>query len=290
MTASANRATLVGTVSIVLWGALALLTRLVGDIPPFQLLTMTFSIAFFMMLGKWLWNRQSLLRILCQPWPVWLLGVSGLFGYHLFYFIALAHAPVVEASLIAYLWPLLIVLLASLLPGNRLYARHLVGAVIAFSGVWLLLGQGPGFQSVYLIGYLAAAACALIWSGYSVLSRLVKQVPTDAVGGFCGVTAVLGLLSHLLWENTVWPLTAAQWSGVIGLGLGPVGLAFFTWDYGVKHGHLQLLGVLAYATPLLSTLLLVLVGMAAPGWNLLFACLAISGGSLVASLGFRKTA
>ncbi|HED14342.1 MAG TPA: EamA family transporter [Gammaproteobacteria bacterium] len=285
MTGSVRRATLAGTVSIGLWSTLALLTRLAGNIPPFQLLAMTFSIAFILMLSKWLWCRQSLSMVLRQPWPVWLLGVGGLFGYHLFYFIALANAPVVEASLIAYLWPLLIVLLSSLLPGNRLQLRHLGGALLAFFGVWLLLGRGSGFQVAYLPGYLAAAVCALIWSGYSVLSRLVSQVPTDAVGGFCGVTAILGLISHALWETTVWPLDAVQWLGVIGLGLGPMGLAFFTWDYAVKHGNLQLLGVLAYAAPLLSTLLLVLVGMVEPGMNLLFSSLAISGAALFASLG-----
>ncbi len=285
MATSQSRATLVGTVSIALWGALALLTRQAGGIPSFQLLAMTFFIAFVMMLGKWLWCRQSLAEILRLPWPVWLLGVGGLFGYHGFYFFALANAPVVEASLIAYLWPLLIVLLSALLPGNRLQFRHLSGALLAFFGVWLLLGRGSGFQSAYLPGYLAAAVCALVWSGYSVLSRLFSNVPTDAVGGFCGVTAVLGLISHLLWEETVWPLDSAQWLGVIGLGLGPVGLAFFTWDYGVKHGNLQLLGVLAYTAPLLSTLLLVLVGAAEPELNLLFASLAISVGALLASLG-----
>ncbi len=285
MTGSVRRATLAGTVSIGLWSTLALLTRLAGNIPPFQLLAMTFSIAFILMLSKWLWCRQSLSMVLRQPWPVWLLGVGGLFGYHLFYFIALANAPVVEASLIAYLWPLLIVLLSSLLPGNRLQLRHLGGALLAFFGVWLLLGRGSGFQVAYLPGYLAAAVCALIWSGYSVLSRLVSQVPTDAVGGFCGVTAILGLISHALWETTVWPLDAVQWLGVIGLGLGPMGLAFFTWDCAVKHGNLQLLGVLAYAAPLLSTLLLVLVGMVEPGMNLLFSSLAISGAALFASLG-----
>jgi len=282
---SITRATLVGTVSIGLWGALALLTRLAGRIPPFQLLAMTFTIAFLMMLGKWLYCRQSLSAILHQPWPVWLLGVGGLFGYHLFYFIALANAPVVEASLIAYLWPLLIVLLSSLLPGNYLLPRHLGGALLAFSGVWLLLGGGASFQTAYLPGYLAAAACALIWSGYSVVSRLVSQVPADTVGGFCGVTALLGLISHSLWETTVWPLDSMQWLSIIGLGLGPVGVAFFTWDYGVKHGNLQLLGVLAYMTPLLSTLVLVFAGVAEPGLNLLFSCLAISAGSLFASLG-----
>jgi len=279
-----NRATAIGFISIVLWGMLALLTSLTnGRIPPFQMLAMTFAIAFLLMLGNWWRQGKSGLEYLKQPLLAWLLGVGGLFGYHFFYFLAMAHAPVVEVSLIAYLWPLLIVLLSALLPGEHLSKYHLIGAVLALAGCWVLIGGGTGgFSSQYLMGYLAALACAILWAVYSVASRLVKQVPTDAVGWFCGITALLGLICHLLLETTVWPANWKEWLGVIGLGLGPVGLAFFTWDYGVKHGNLQLLGVLSYAAPLISVLLLILAGKAEPSLGVLFACLAIVGGAFIA--------
>lgn len=282
------RATLIGAVSILLWGTLALLTRLTeGRIPPFQMMAMTFALAFLLMSLNW-WRQGNLgLRHLRQPKLAWLLGVGGYFGYHFCYFLAMTKAPAVSVSLIAYLWPLLIVLFASLLPGESLLKRHLFGALIALYGCWLLIGQGSdGFNPDYLSGYLLALACAFIWSGYSVLSRLVKQVSTDAAGWFCGATAVLALLCHGLWETTVWPDTATQWIGVLGLGIGPVGIAFFTWDYGVKHGNLQLLGVLAYSAPLISALLLVVAGLAPADLPLLLACLAIVSGSLIA--GYRR--
>lgn len=279
-----NRATAIGFISIILWGMLALLTSLSnGKIPPFQMLAMTFAIAFLLMLGNWLRQGKSGLEYIKQPLLAWLLGVGGLFGYHFFYFLAMAHAPVVEVSLIAYLWPLLIVLLSALLPGEHLSKYHLIGAVLALAGCWMLIGGGRhGFSAEYLTGYLAALACAILWSIYSVASRLVKQVPTDAVGWFCGVVALLGLLCHLRLETTVWPANWIEWLGVIGLGLGPVGIAFFTWDYGVKHGNLQLLGVLSYAAPLISVVLLIFAGKAAPTLSVLFACLAIVGGAFIA--------
>ena len=257
------QATLIGSISIFLWGTLALLTRLTeGRIPPFQLMAMTFTLAFLLMSMKW-WRQGHLgLRYLRQPKLAWLLGVGGYFGYHLCYFIAMTKAPAVTVSLLAYMWPLLIVLLAGLLPNEKVYKQHIIGAVLALYGCWLLIGDDGGYSSAYTTGYLLALACAFIWSGYSVLSRLVKQVTTDAVGWFCAVTAVLALFCHLLWETTVWPETSTQWLGIIGLGVGPVGIAFFTWDYGIKHGNLQLLGVLAYSAPLISALLLVMTGLA----------------------------
>ena len=279
-----HRATLIGFSSIVQWGALALLTSLTGGhIPPFQMLAMTFVVAFLLMLLNSWRQGQTGLEHAKQPWLAWLLGVGGLFSYHFFYFLAMGKAPAVDVSLIAYLWPLLIVLFAALLPGEHLSRYHVLGAVIALGGCWLLVGGGSqGFNSAYLAGYLAASACAVIWAAYSVANRLTKDVPTDAVGWFCGVVALLGLACHLLWEQTVLPVDAKGWIGVIGLSLGPLGVSFFTWDYGVKHGNLQLLGVLSYAAPLISVLLLIAFGKAEAEWTLLLACAAIIGGAWVA--------
>ncbi len=284
------RATFTGSISIVLWGTLALLTRLTeGRIPAFQMMAMTFSVAFLLMSLRWLYQGHMGFHHLRQSPFAWLLGVGGYFGYHFCYFVAMSKAPAVEVSLLAYLWPLLIVLFAAFLPGERLKPQHLLGALLALAGCWLLIGkENSDFSSEFLYGYLLALACALIWSGYSVASRLVKSVPTDAVGWFCAVTALLAVACHLLWEKTVWPLDTRQWIGILGLGLGPVGIAFFTWDYGVKHGNLQLLGVLAYAAPLISVLLLIVAGEAQPGWSLAWACLAIVGGSAIAGINRKK--
>lgn len=281
-------ATAIGAVSVVLWGTLALLTRLTGGrIPEFQLMAMTFGIAFLLMSVRWLSRGHTGLRFLRQPPAAWCIGIGGLFGYHFAYFKAMTLAPAVEVSLLAYLWPLLIVLMSALLPGEMLRRRHIAGALLALAGCWLLVGAGSdGFATEYLEGYLVALACAFIWSGYSVLSRRVSAVPTDAVGWFCGVTALLALGCHLAWEETVWPADWRQWTGVVGLGLGPVGIAFFTWDYGVKHGNIQLLGTLAYGAPLISVLLLLLAGYGEPTGTLALASVLIVLGSLVA--GYRR--
>jgi drug/metabolite transporter (DMT)-like permease len=282
--AATHTATLIGAVSILLWGTLALLTKLTGgDIPEFQMLAMTFGVAFLLMASRWWCQGHSGIRHIRQPRVAWLIGIGGLFGYHFAYFKAMTLAPAVEVSLLAYLWPLLIVLFSSLLPGESLRLQQIIGTLLALTGCWLLVGwDSDGFAWDYLDGYLMALACALIWSSYSVLSRLVRSVPTDAVGWFCGVTALLAWLCHLLWEDTVWPADAYQWVGVIGLGLGPVGIAFFTWDYGVKHGNIQLLGTLSYSAPLISVVLLVLAGFGEATPVLIAASSLIVIGSLVA--------
>lgn len=215
----------------------------------------------------------------------WIIGVGGYFGYHFCYFLAMNNAPAVEVSLIAYLWPLFLVLFATLLPQVRFQYRYVSGAVVALFGCWILIGQGStGLNSEYIFGYMLAFLCALIWSLYSIASRIISAVPTEAVGWFCGVTALLATCCHVYWEQTVWQLTSRQLIGVFGLGLGPVGIAFFTWDYGVKHGDIQMLGVLSYMAPLISVILLVLAGESDATWTLAGACVCIVGGSLLAGL------
>lgn len=281
---SRSAATLAGFGAILLWSLLALFTAASGTVPPFQLAAMTFSIGGLCGCAAWI-GRPAGARALLQPWPVWLLGVGGLFGYHALYFSALRLAPPAEAGLINYLWPLLIVLFSARLPGSGgLRAGHLAGAVLGLAGVAaLFVGRGNlDFAAGALPGYAASLAAAFVWAGYSVLSARVGQVPTDAVAGFCLVTAALSLACHLAFETTVWPADATQWGAVLLLGIGPVGAAFYLWDIGCKRGDVRLLGVTAYAAPVLSTLILVATGYASPGPALALACLLIVAGALTA--------
>lgn len=245
---------------------------------------MAFGVGTLVGMSKWLRDPSSIKK-LRQPAMAWALGIAGLFGYHLFYFTALRNAPTIDASLIGYLWPLLIVLFSSLLPGERLKWQHVVGCLLGLAGAGLIVtgGQGFTFKSEFAFGYFMALLSALSWSTYSVLSRRFAGVPTDAVTGFCAATAVLSLVGHLLWETTIWPEDIWQWVAVIGLGLGPLGLAFYVWDHGVKHGDIQILGAASYAAPLLSTFLLVGFGFTKFTWAIGAACLLITLGAIIAS-------
>lgn len=286
-----RRATLVGGTAILIWSTLALLTALAGPVPPFLLVALSFGLGGLVSLGVILVTGRPLLAVLRQPLPVWLLGIGGLFGYHFLYFLALQSAPAAEANLINYLWPLLIVLFAGLLPGERLGRAQLAGTAAGLAGTLLLVTGGKGItvQADYLPGYLAALAASVTWAGYSVLSRRFGSVPTEIVAFFCLATAVLAVPCHLLFETTVWPAGLAGWAVILAMGVGPVGLAFFVWDHGVKRGDIQTLGALSYATPLLSTGLLIAAGRAGWSWPVIAACLLIVGGAVVASRGLGRS-
>ncbi|MFO7854740.1 MAG: DMT family transporter, partial [Paracoccaceae bacterium] len=272
------RATLIGAVAVLLWSLLALLTVRSGTVPPFQLTAICLAIAATVGL---VWGAAHGRALPRAPVRAWALGAAGIFGYHFFYFTALRNAPAAEASLVAYLWPLLIVLFSGLLPGERLTPAHALGALVAFAGAALVLspavgsGPAPGHAA---LGFASAVAGALTWSGYSVLNRRFPDTPTESVTGFCAVGAVLSALAHLATETTAWPADAGEWLAVLGLGLGPVGLAFFVWDLGTKRGDIQLLGTMAYAAPVLSTLALGLAGEATLTPALILAAALVAGG------------
>jgi drug/metabolite transporter (DMT)-like permease len=286
------RATLVGFLAIPIWASLSLLTFLSGTIPPFQLVAMSFFVATLVGLVMILFQGVDPLFQIFDIKAL-LLGVAGLFGYHFFFFLALRHAPILEATLINYLWPLLIVLFSALLPAvhqdQTMRWWHLAGACMGFGGAIIVVlvdkrGSGGVLMSTgNWFGYGAALAAALVWSSYSVASRLFSNVPTQAVTLYCLITMLAAVIAHLIFEQTIWPTTGVGWLAVFLLGLGPVGGAFYFWDYGMKRGDVRLLGVLSYLVPLLSLLLLIITGISSPKTLIWIAALLIIGGAVLAA-------
>ncbi len=279
-----TRATLVGFIAVLLWSLLALFTVGSAPTPPLLLNAICFSIGGLLGL-IWTAANGRIAQLRAGSWKTYAFGTLGLFGYHALYFSALRLAPAAEAGLIAYLWPLLIVLFSGLLPGEHLRPGHLLGALFGFSGAALIIvgSGGQGFQAQFMTGYGLALLCAVTWSAYSVLSRRLGDTPTSSVAVFCVGTAILSWVLHFAIEETVWPVGPVGWLSTLALGLGPVGLAFYVWDIGVKRGDIQMLGTSSYAAPLLSTILLVLSGIAEPRWTLGVAALLITGGALIAA-------
>jgi drug/metabolite transporter (DMT)-like permease len=279
-----RRAMAAGLVAIGLWGMLAALSVLAGPIPPFQMVAMTFTVGATIGIVRALMRGVGWAGLVGWPGRVWLLGIGGLFGYHALYFAALQLAPPAEANLVNYLWPLLIVLLSAPLAGEKLGWPHLLGALLGFAGVAMLaFGRGIHFAGDHMLGYALALGCALTWSLYSVLSRRFGETPTDAIAAFCAASAMLSLVCHLAFERTVWPATTTAWLAVLALGCGPAGTAFYFWDHAVKRGDIRALGALSYATPILSTAILIACGLAEPTGTLLIAALLVTVGAVLAS-------
>jgi drug/metabolite transporter (DMT)-like permease len=237
--------------AIALWACLASLGVTLRHVPPFLLTGLALVIGS---VPAWPLARQWKV-----PPRTLALGVYGLFAYHFLLFIALRIAPPVEANLVNYLWPLLIVLLAPvLLPGIALRPAHVLAGLAGFAGAAIAILGGGGASGAWSWGYLPALGSAFIWSTYSLWTRRVGAFPTAAVGLFGLVSGLLSLACHLALEPRV-SLSARDLALIGVMGLGPLGAAFFLWDKALKTGDARHIGILSYITPLLSTSLLVLV-------------------------------
>lgn len=288
MTADANRrrAALLALGAIVLWGTLASLGLALQHVPPFLLTGLALLVGSLIAL--------PLSRFELSRWKVSLstlaLGVYGLFGFHFLLFLALRHAPPVQANLVNYLWPLLMVVLAPVfLPGMRLRARHLVAALLGFAGAALVILGGAGAASAadgvsagWTWGYLPALGSAFIWASYSLLTKRVATFATAAVGSFALVSSLLSLLCHWVLEPSV-TLSGRDAVLIVLMGLGPMGAAFFLWDRALKLGDARQIGILSYLTPLASTALLLLVSGRPLSWNIALAAVMIIGAALLGS-------
>uniref|UniRef100_UPI0025E9BD76 DMT family transporter n=1 Tax=Arenimonas sp. TaxID=1872635 RepID=UPI0025E9BD76 len=207
-----TRATAAGFGAVLLWSSLAVLTTATPGIPPFQLLAMGFGIAGLAGCALLLRPGGPGLAALRQPPAAGLLCIGALFGYHALYFLALKRAPVVEANLLNYLWPLLIVVFAALLGGTRVRAGQWLGTALGLAAAVLVVGRGgmPRLEPQHALGYAAALGAAVTWGLYSVLNRRFGEVPSSAMAGACLAVGVLGGLAHLAFEATVAP-TPGQW-------------------------------------------------------------------------------
>ncbi len=262
--------------AISLWSLLATLGLLLAHVPPFLLTGLALVIGS---VPAWPLARQW--RV---PPGTLALGVFGLFGFHFLLFIALRHAPPVEANLVNYLWPLLIVVLAPvMLPGMRLRPAHVGAALAGFAGAAIaIVGAAPqaGLASAWSWGYLPALGSAFVWATYSLGTRRVPPFPTAAIGGFGLVSGLLSLACHWLLEPAA-TLSARDWFLVAIMGFGPLGAAFFLWDRALKHGDARQIGILSYITPLASTVLLLATTGGPWRWTIAAAALLIIGAAVV---------
>jgi len=263
--------------AVILWSSLAALATLLTEIPPFLKTGIGLLLGSLIALPLVRFD----LRKLRVSWKTLLLGVYGLFGYHAALFIALQNAPSVQANLVNYLWPLLIILLAPLfIKTSKLTARMVLASVIGFAGAATAVLSGGTNGDGFAIGYIFALIAAVVWATYSLGTKVVAEFPTAVVGVFAFVAGILALVSHWLFEERA-EIVLSDWPLLLALGVGPLGAAFYFWDYALKHGNPQQVGLLSFLTPLLSTALLVMASGSEVSPLLLVSALLIIGGALL---------
>lgn len=242
---------ILGIITILCWGSLATFGNLLLHLPPFYILGVSFLIGSLPALLK--------PREMFPHWKILLWGTIGYFGYHFFLFYAFRFAPAIEANLINYLWPvIMVIIIPAFFPGEKLKNYHIVGAVMSVVGsVFLVAGKGADLKWDNVVGYFLAFLAAVTWPVYSIGKKKMPETSVWAVGSFCLLSGILCLLTHSYIEPAVVLQKEDAWRLFL-MGIGPFGIAFYCWDAALRMGDAKVMGALAYLTPVLSTLGLIL--------------------------------
>lgn len=262
--------------AVLLWASLAALSSSLSNVPPLLLTGIGLSVGSLLALPI---SRFKLSSLKISP-KLLLIGVFGLFGFHFALFAALQNAPAVQANLVNYLWPLLIVVLAPAFSRSKLKPKHAIAAVAGFIGAGLAILSGSEVSAGFEVGYLYAFFAAVIWALYSLLTKRYGSFPTGAVGSFALVSGLLAIAAHFLFEPAA-SLSSSDWILIVILGLGPLGGAFYLWDYALKNGRAQRIGLISFATPLLSTVFLLATTGQSPSPLLFLSAALIIGAAYV---------
>lgn len=260
-----------------MWAVSAVLVASLKGIPTYEILTIVFFIGFVCSV---LYNikNNNWKNITKHPFYIWVVGIIGIFGNELLFIMSFKYAPVAHADLINFLWPIMVILFSALLPNEKFHFRYLIASIIAFIAIYILIFYDNtgviSFEYQYIKGYVFAFSAALFWTCYTLISKSYGKLKPEMIGIYCGFGLVLSFCMHLYCEETVIP-SFSNILALVFIGIATHCLAYFFWDYGIKKGNLKLLSILSYFNPIISILILILLGFAKPSIALCLATVLI---------------
>jgi drug/metabolite transporter (DMT)-like permease len=276
--------TFLGAIGVSLWASETTLITYTTAIPPLETVGLAFAFAALLSPGVWWITGDDPLEAFNLPVFVWVLMVGSLVGYHAIIYYATQKAPPAPAALLQGTTPLMIVIGSAFLPGERLRWWHVLGAFLGFVGVLMLIeigGTGEGEDSGAF--YLALIGCAAaLWGVYSIATRGLPHVPSSALGVFYMLGALLCLGAHSTLEIWVTP-SLRELAAIAGLGILPMGLAIYLWDFGCKNGDIQALGTFSYVEPFIGAALVAAFAGGVVGSEMIWSGLLVVGGAVIAS-------
>ena len=273
--------------AVVLWGAMPVLRDQANSVPALQMAAIALACAALVefVRGRAVEGRPADTRT-TVPW-LRLTGLAvALVGAIAFYFLALERAPAAQVTLVTYTWPLMFVSASEILTRGRVHGVVLVGGAVAFAGCGtLILGDGEAAGAGFgtLLGYLLGLMSGGCWVVYSLLLRHGPTLGPGAWPRVFVLGAAAALVLHLGLETSLWPLPLHVAAISAAIGVGPYGLAFVAWAYGVRRGPARSVGLLAYAVPLVASALLIAIGASDPGWPFAVGTVAVLSGVALAN-------
>ncbi len=173
---------------------------------------------------------------------LFLVGLTGMFGYGAFFLIGIRFTTAAQGSIIAGFNPATVSIVAHIIHKERLSRRwQYSGFVLSFAGVVFVVGIQAliDFQLQYLIGNLIILCAVIMWGIYSSIGKEAMKTMTPLevnTGGAIIGTILFGF--GALYEQ-IWTLPALVdpffWMNAIYLGVFVTVIGFLFYFISIKE-------------------------------------------------------
>ena len=275
-------ATLVGLTGPIAWSLIPLLTYYIKHIDPVLVMSVVFLMFFAIDLLRQIISR-SVINPLKQPLNFYVVGIIGIFGFHIFYFSALRLAPIMPVFLIVNTTSICIIIYSKILHNIEIRPNHILAFLINFSAICLIAVSKASeeFSMHHLIGYGMAFLAANCWAFYSVKNRDF-DAPISATSYVILFSGILSLVAYEVFSDfTLINISNYDLIFLLVLALWPVGYSLYFWVYGVRHGDIRVLAAMALINPVLGSMWLIIAGIEEFSWIVLISLILILIGSFI---------
>ena len=195
-----------------------------------------------------------------------LVGILGLFGFNIFFFLGLKFSSAINGALIISTSPMLTVIFSNRILKTGLEGKHLLGVFFSFSGVLYLILKGNlfnlsqlDFSKGDLLLFLACSIFALqnVWiKKYgSGLSNINFTFFTNLL---CGLSFLLVLPFIGMGHPTSY--TNNFWFSSLGIGFFGTAIAYYLWNEGIKLSSANQAGIMLNIVPLSAAVISIVLG------------------------------
>ena len=292
-----NRATISGILAVLFWSSTIAFSRILTEsLGIYTTGALIYTLGGLLGLVVASRTPGGLIHMLRMP-PGYLLVCGGLFvGYMVFLYLAIGlahnHAQVIAVGLANYLWPSLILLFSIPVLGKRARLWLLPGIGMALAGTWIATTQSqesllPDLLGPAILPVLLAVGAAIFWGLYSTLARKWASEQGSAVPLFLLASGLVFQLMRFVFGEP-WQWNVELLLPLVYMIIFPAWLGYLLWDIAMQRGDMTLVTSFSYFTPLLSTLISLLILQVAPSPLLGLAALLVTAGAVVSKLSILE--
>ena len=186
--------------------------------------------------------RRQLFTIPKKDWlPLICMGLLGNLIYQGLFIIGIDYTYAANAAVMLGTIPIWVALISHFFNLEQMNIFKTLGVLAAFAGIIFIISGGNdpfSFGSDTFLGDIIIIGAAIVWGGYTILSKsfLTRYTPIQFSAIMATIGAIvlflIGLPNIIQLEWT--QISAAAYGGVIYSGLLSIGVAYLIWNYGLQ--------------------------------------------------------